>query len=126
MNEGILLIVSVLLGPVVTALVEATKLLAKTKLGESLTGNVKLKVALVTSFVVGAIATVVTGAVNPVAITQEIVALVYSDIGFWAFFPAMAVILKDVALVVAVVTAVSQGVYALLEKRLKEAGWLAA
>lgn len=126
MNEGVLLIVLVILGPVVVALVEATKLLAKTKLGGALTSDVKLKVALITAGIVGVVAALLSGQVNVVGIISEVVVLIENPPGFWEFFPALAETFSEVAMAVGIVVAISQGVYAMLRKRLKNAGWLAA
>lgn len=126
MNEGVLLIVLVILGPVVVALVEAAKLLAKTKLGEALTGDVKLKVALITAGVVGVIAAMLSGQVNIVGIISEVVVLIKNPPGPWEFLPALAAVFSEVAMAIGVVVAISQGVYAVLRERLKKSGWLAA
>ena len=126
MSEGVLVVVSMLMGTVSTALVEVSKLIAKTKLGQALTGDVKLKAALVIAAIMAVVALLVTGELQVESIIVDVVALIQNPPGFWAFFPALGAIFSEIATAVGVVVAVSQGVYALLRKKLKEASWLAA
>lgn len=125
MSDGVFLIVSVILGAVVTALVEVTKLIAKTKLGQKLTSDVKLKAALISSFVIGTVAMLVAGELDLAGLFTTVANVFREPPTFWMLFPALANILKEVLMAVGAIQLVSQAVYAALKKKLKEVGWLA-
>ena len=126
MSDGVLVLVSMLLGPIVLALVEATKLIALVGFDKELTGDVKLKTALVISAIVAVVALLAAGEVDVPGIITDVMVLIQDPPGFWALFPAVAEIFNELATAIGVVVATSQGVYALLRKKLKEASWLAA
>lgn len=125
MSDAVRFLVLLMLGPIVTALVEAAKLLVLAGWDKELTGTVKLRVALITSFIVATTALLVTGEINLATILRQTIDLFRHLPGFWELFPALAAIFKEWATAVGLVIAVGQVVYALLKEKLKEIGWLA-
>ena len=126
MDSGTLLIVGLVLGPVVFALMEATKLLVKTKLGAELKSGVKLKVTLIAAGFIGTVAALASGQVDVVPLIAEVRGLFTDTPDAWALFGAVKDVAGSILAAVGSVVAVSQAVYAMLRSRLKEVGWLAA
>ena len=118
MSEATLALVMVLLGPVVFVLVEGAKALALVT-GRELSGSAKLKLALCISLVVGLFAGLASGQVDLAPLLEAMRGV--SDVGM---LPALMTVLYQAGQVVGLVATISQAVYVLLRKSLKQRGWL--